>query len=213
VLDSVSIFLKVAVFDVLFFRAFFLVGIFLAMPLVVPSVFAQEQAKDLILTEEGDKNADSRLLEIMQILYVNSKYQSPFDRVEIRGSEAFIQVWRDLPPNPVKEKLECQGYQWLLSGRGEKMGYGAIEVFEQFKNLQSIQLELVEVDRDVKSVDKRGKLEKDWKPKVYLRFKLMRDDILKFKADQENLKRNLRKDQASCLKIGRRVNLQKDIQL
>jgi hypothetical protein len=185
----------------MFDRADVFALVFFAMALVVPSLSAQEQVKDPTL----------KMLELMQILYVNDQYRSPFDKVEIRGNQAFIQVWRDLPTNPVREKIECLGYQWLLSGRGEKMGRGALEVFEEFQSLQSIQLELVEVEREVKSVDKRGKLAKDHKVKPYLRYKLERSEILKFKADNENLKRNLRKDQASCLKIGRRVTMQKEI--
>ncbi len=193
--------------------------VFFAIPNVVSSIEAQEQApaenrvEPKILTEEGKKSLEKRLIEMMQILYVNEKYQSPFDRVEIRGADAFIQVWRDLPQNPVKEKVECLGYQWLLSGRGEKMGFGALDVFKEFPQLQSIQLELVEAEDTVKSVNKKGKLAKDWKLTPYLKYRLDREEILKFSADRENLKRNLRRDQASCLKIGRRVKMLKEINL
>lgn len=152
-------------------------------------------------------------MEIMQILYVNEKFKSPVDKVEIRGQEAFIQVWRDLPENPLSDRVECLGYQWLLSGRGDKMGYGAVEVFQEFPQLQSIELQLLEVDRGVKSKDKRGLLEKDWKAKSYLKLKLTRSEIEKFRVDSKNLKKNLRRDQASCLKIGRRLNLMKEINL
>jgi len=124
-----------------------------------------------------------------------------------------VQVWRDLPLNPVKEKIECSGYQWLLSGRGEKMGVGALEVFKNFPHLQAINLDLVEVESEVKSVNQKGQLARQDKIKRYLHYRIERGEIQKFSVDQENLKRNLRKDQASCLKIGRRLNMQKEINL
>ncbi len=139
--------------------------------------------------------------------------KSPYDHVQIKGSEAFIQVWRDLPLNPVKEKVECSGYQWLLSGRGEKMGAGALEVFKSFPYLQALNLDLVEVENGVKSVNQRGQLARQPTVKRYLHYRIEKNEIQKFSVDQENLKKNLRKDQASCLKIGRRLNMQKEINL
>lgn len=166
-----------------------------------------------LLAGESSKSEEAKLTELLQILYVNDKMKSPYDQVSIKDSEAFIQVWRDLPLNPVKEKVECSGYQWLLSGRGEKMGVGALEVFKNFPNLQALNLDLVEVESSVKSVNQRGQLAHQGIVKRYLHFRIERNEIQKFSVDQENLKRNLRKDQASCLKIGRRLNMQREINL
>jgi len=181
--------------------------------LFVTLFFAIHICATNLLADESSKSEESKLVEMLQIFYVNDKMKSPYDQIEIKGSEAFVQVWRDLPLNPVKEKVECLGYQWLLSGRGEKMGVGALEVFKSFPNLKALNLDLVEVENGVKSVNQRGQLAQQATIKRYLHYRIERDEIQKFSVDQDNLKKNLRKDQASCLKIGRRLNMQKELNL
>lgn len=170
-----------------------------------PTNYIQAQAKN------PPSKQERQLEELMQILYLRPEFKSSQDRVQIQGNNASIRVWRDLPPNPEESRIECLGYQWLLSGRGAKMGMGAKEVFKKFPNLQTITLELVELEFDHKSVNKRGKLQRVEKPRVYLRMRIKRSELAKFIVENKKLKDLLRRDVRSCLRVGRRLRMFKEI--
>ena len=94
--------------------------------------------RDATLTPE-------KIEKMMEIHYIQPHMKSPYDSIEIKDSEAFISIWRDLPPEPDPAKIECVGYQWLLTGRGQKLGLGAAEIFKKFPDLKRITLNFVEV--------------------------------------------------------------------
>ena len=141
----------------------------------------------------------------MEIHYIQPHMKSPYDSIEIKGSEAFISIWRDLPPEPDPAKIECVGYQWLLTGRGQKLGLGAAEIFKKFPDLKRITLNFVEVSFKTDGVDDRGKLKKSSKIHPYFSVSSERSKILSYKPHQNILKKNLAKNNNACVHIGRQM--------
>ncbi len=158
-------------------------------------------------------NQEETLLKSLEIIYLKPELRTSFDFVRIENGTATISVWRDLPPNPSAERLECTGYQWLLSGRGEKIGEGAREVFQKFTDLQSLKLELVEVEHKTKSVDGRGKLQKTEEAKPLLKMTIDRASALGIKGSIEDVKRELRASLEKCLKIGRDLTRDREVSI
>jgi len=159
-------------------------------------------------TDKGEKIA-----RIFEIFFVKPEMRTPYDKVIVTGSQARISLWRDLPKDPQADKVECTGYQFLLSGRGQHIGRGAATVFEKFPEIQTIQLDLVEVGAKSKRVDGKGKLESERFAKPYLRMVAERTAVQNAKLQPEATKRALWKDTASCLKIGRATITRREIQL
>lgn len=157
--------------------------------------------------------AEKKIEELMQIHYLNNKLKSPFDQISVEGDQVRIQVWRDIPVNADPKRVECLGYQWLLSGRGKKMGSGADAVFKAFPQLQNIQLALVEVTYSTESVNGQGQLKKKAEVKPYLRMSLGRKELQRFSIDQDLLKRKIRESTSECLAIGRKLNISKEVSL
>lgn len=93
------------------------------------------------------------------------------------------------------------------------MGYGVGRVFQDFPNLQSVDLELYELDFEVESVDGRGKLKRKTLPKRYLRYRILRDQAGALVGKNERLKKELSSSLGRCLSIGRRVKIDKEIVL
>jgi len=79
------------------------------------------------------KKASDAIERIMDIHYIQPKMRSPYDFIQFKDGNAFVSVWKDLPPEPDPLKVECQGYQWLLTGRGKKLGLGAAVIFKKFE--------------------------------------------------------------------------------
>lgn len=156
---------------------------------------------------------EQKLESLMEIHYLNDKTKSSHDLVKVNGPDAFIQVWRDLPPEPRADEIECLGYQWLISGRGAKIGEGVSEVFKNFPKLQTLELRLVDIDFDTESLDKRGKLKRTEKLKTYLRMKIKRSEVEKYLIETDKVKKELRSGTGACIKIGRKLNIEKEIQL
>lgn len=157
---------------------------------------------------------DLKALEkTLQLFYLNSTTRSPYDKIEIQGDLAILQVWRDLPPRPQKDRLECLGYRWLLTGRGERMGEGAKTVFEKFPELNGLRLEFFELKFAVKSKDGKGALERDVTKNPYLKMEITRERLDRFRIDNDVLKEKLHEDTATCVRLGRRVNPKMEIQL
>jgi len=109
--------------------------------------------------------------------------------------------------------VECTGYQWILSGRGAKIGFGAAEVFKQFPALQTITLEFVDLKFKAKGVDGRGKMKQVELPRLYLKMTIDRKEIEKFQVNNEVLKKKLRQDIKTCLSIGHKLNMIREINL
>lgn len=177
------------------------------------SIEAQETQKPSTYTEAAQKSRLAKIEEILQIHYLNESYKSPYDRVEIQGDQVKVSVWRDLPTQPSPENVECVGYRWLLSGRGDRMGFGASRVFEEFPEIASIELSLYELNFDVKSKDGRGQLEREIEAKRFLRYKILRSDAQILKNKDERLKEELRDSTERCLTIGRRLKMEREISL
>jgi len=156
---------------------------------------------------------EETLLKSLEIIYLKPELRTSFDFVRIENGTALISVWRDLPPNPSAERLECTGYQWLLSGRGEKIGEGAREVFQKFTDLQSLKLELVEVEHKTKSVDGRGRLQKTEEAKPLLKMTIDRSSALGIKGSIEDIKKELRSSLEKCLKIGRDLTRDREVSI
>lgn len=156
---------------------------------------------------------EESLLKTLEIIYLKPDFRTSYDFVRIENGIATISVWRDLPPNPSAERLECTGYQWLLSGRGEKIGEGAREVFQKFDDLQALKLELVEVEHKTKSVDGRGKLQKVEEAKTLVKITLDRSSALGIKGSIDEVKRNLRSSLEQCLKVGRELTKDREVSL
>lgn len=148
---------------------------------------------------QSDNEKAEKIAKIMEIFYLKPENQSPQDSVQVSGSHVTISVWRDLPKDPQPEKVECTGYQWLLTGRGEHIGKGAATVFEKMPEIQSIQLDLVEVELKTK--------------RPYLKMVAERSAVMAANLKTEELKKDLWKNTANCLKIGRSVISKREIQL
>lgn len=174
--------------------------------LLLMSIFLGTMAPVLADQEET-------LLKSLEIIYLKPELRTSFDFVRIENGTALISVWRDLPPNPSAERLECTGYQWLLSGRGEKIGEGAREVFQKFTDLQSLKLELVEVEHKTKSVDGRGRLQKTEEAKPLLKMTIDRSSALGIKGSIEDIKKELRSSLEKCLKIGRDLTRDREVSI
>lgn len=155
----------------------------------------------------------SKLARLFEIFYVKEELKSPYDKIEVQGDQALLSVWRDLPKNPSPEAVECAGYQWLLGGRGQRMGQGAKAAFAEFPDLKGIALELVELKFETKATDGKGKLQRETKPKVYLRMQANREALEASKLSTQDLKAALWKDLGTCLKLGRAFVTKKDINL
>jgi len=156
---------------------------------------------------------EERIERIMEIFYLKSEIKSPYDSIELERDTASISAWREIPPNPNPDSIECLGYQWLLSGRGTKIGSGAAKVFDEFPELNSLELRFVDLDFASESKDGHGKLTKQAKPRTYLKLRVHRSEIEKYRIDNDKLKKQLRQDVSSCVQIGRRLKIEKEIQL
>ena len=176
-----------------------------ASRLLLMSLFLGSLAP-VFASEEG-------LLKTLEIIYLKPQMRTNFDFVRFENGSALISVWRDLPPNPQVDRLECTAYQWLLSGRGEKMGDGAREAFQKFPELQSIQLELVEVDYKTKSMDGRGKLQKVEESRPLIRMTIDRQTALNIQEPIQDLKQELRTSVEKCLSRGRSLVRNKEVTL
>lgn len=174
--------------------------------LLLMSIFLGTMAP--ILANQGET-----LLKSLEIIYLKPELRTSFDFVRIENGIGTISVWRDLPPNPSAERLECTGYQWLISGRGEKIGEGAREVFQRFTELQSLKLELVEVEHKTKSVDGRGKLQKTEEAKPLLKMTIDRSTALGIKGSIDDVKKELRSNLEQCLKIGRELTRDREVNI
>ncbi len=152
---------------------------------------------------------ESRIEKITQIFYLKPEMRSPYDKIQIEGSQLNLQVWKDLPSDPQADKVECSGYQWLLTGRGQKMGQGAQQVFANFAEIQSIQLEFVELAFQSKRVDGKGRLQKEIKPKIYLKLWMDRSTS----AAQGAVTKESLRDSAQCLKVGRSIVSKREVTL
>ncbi len=187
-------------FDTLDFKFIRLTQIFLVIVLI------STQASSQTSTSKEDTIA-----KIMEFFYIQHKVRSPYDRITISGSTANLKIWKELPPEPDPAKVECSGYQWLLGGRGKKMGLGASEVFRQVPDIQKINLEFVDVEFDEKGKGKTGRLEMTHKEKSYLLMSVSKNQVAN--AHSKNLKNALNKSLADCLKIGRSIVREKEIKL
>jgi hypothetical protein len=154
-----------------------------------------------------------RIERMMQFFYVNPKYRTSVDTAELSNKTLKISQWRGLPPDPSPQKIECLGYQWLLSGRGKKMGEGASQVFKENPEIEKIVLELVELEGSLVSTDHRGKYEKAVKKRPYLRMTAERAAFENFPMKARALKTALQKSTSECLRIGRLYITEKEIQL
>lgn len=166
------------------------------------TVFAQKQALN---------TTEANIERILQIHYLKPHMKSPYDTIKVEGSTAKISVWRDLPTEPNLEKLECQAYQWILTGRGAKLGEGAAIVFQNLPGLSQIELELVELEFKIEKLDRRGKLKKVAVRKPIIKTIAERSKVSRSKtAHAPNLRNVMMKNSDSCLKIGRSLLARKD---
>lgn len=156
---------------------------------------------------------EKKIEEIMQIHYLKPQMKSSQDIISIQGPIALIRVWRDLPPNPDPTKIECLGYQWLLTGRGERMGEGVFEVFKELPELEAIQLELVDIDFELESVDKKGKLKRLEKVKPYLKMRVEKKQAERFRSNTKKLRQIMMDSERRCIDYGRQLRIAKEINL
>lgn len=157
---------------------------------------------------------EEQLAKVLEAYYLKPEMRSPEDRIQIEGSKATIRLWRDLPPDPQADKIECLGYQWLLAGRGQHIGDGAKEVFKAYPELESLSLEFVELEFRSKSVDGRGKLQKQMLTRRYLSLTAERATLLSSaSSDSQKLKQELQQDTPRCLKLGRSLISKKELSL
>lgn len=165
-----------------------------------------------IAAQDQAPKSEEKIEKLLEIYYLNPQFRSPYDKTSIEDAAATIQVWRDLPAEPRAEQIECLGYQWLLTGRGAKMGEGASKVFQEIPSVNSIELKLVDVEFETESVDKRGKLKPKAIVKPYLRMKITRESLSKSSSSSPDLKKILRENLDECLKWGRAQISEKEIQ-
>jgi hypothetical protein len=151
--------------------------------------------------------------KITEIFFVKKEFLSPYDRVLIKDGTVFLQVWRDQPADPDPARVECLGYQWLLTGRGQNIGEGAPRVFREFPEIHSVQLDLIELEFSEKSVDGRGKLAKEAKPKTYLRLAADRAALSSMNTPARELKKQLQSDTKKCVDWGRQFIRRREITL
>jgi len=151
------------------------------------------------------------LIKSLEIIYLKPDLRTSFDFAKVEDGIARISVWRDLPPNPQPDRVECTAYQWLLSGRGEKLGEGAKEVFQKFQDLKAIQLNLVEVEHKTQSTDGRGKLQKVEEARSLVKITIDRESALSLKPTSQELKKELRSSLQKCLELGRSVTKDKEV--
>lgn len=149
----------------------------------------------------------------MEIHYLRDELKSPSDQVKVTGDEVLLKVWRDLPPDPNKDRIECTGYQWLLTGRGQRLGEGARAVFDRYPEIQKIRLELLEYEFKSKGIDGRGKLKREEIVKPYLRMMLERKDLGNLESPSRSLKKAMFSNLQSCLEVGRQFVKSKEILL
>lgn len=185
-------------FGVLFCFAFF------AIPFLLGSELAYGQASS---------PEEKKIEEMMMIHYLNPQMKSDYDRVAVSGDKAKISLWRDLPPNPDPERIQCLGYEWLLTGRGEKMGRGAYEVFKSFPELNEISLQFVDLKFKVESKDHKGKFTRKEEARVYLKVSVLRSEIEKYKIDNQELRSRLQSNLKTCLGIGQRLKISTELHL
>lgn len=148
--------------------------------------------------------------KLMEINYLKESKKSPFDTIQLQGPNVHITVWKGLPPDPNPAKIECLGYQWLLTGRGQRLGVGAQEVFRTFSSINEITLELVDVAFELQSSDGHGhgQFKKVPKKKTYLLMTAQREQLKDAKYSRENFK-----NQKECLEIGRRSISKREVKL
>jgi hypothetical protein len=174
--------------------------------IVLVSFGLQAQVSPSSPSEQGQMI--NEIEKIMEIHYLQQSKKSPFDVIQVQGPSVFISVWRGLPPDPNAEKIECLGYQWLLTGRGQKLGAGAGEVFRVFPALKEITLELDEVQNELISDGGHGLYKKQPKKKAYLTMTVQRDQLQGAKIFRENLK-----NQKQCLETGRSLVSKREVKL
>jgi hypothetical protein len=164
---------------------------------------------EVIAQAPSQKTREQRIEELLQIHYLRPEAKSPYDKLEIKDNEVFISVWRDLPPDPKAEKIECLGYQWLFAGRGQKLGEGASGVFREFSDLKTIHLKLVRVDYTLETNDGgHGKYERHAKVTPYLEMSVERG-----KVPKEGFSKDVFQNQTECLNVGRNLISKKEIKL
>ena len=164
-----------------------------------------------LLAFQSTEGAESEQIEkIMEIFYLKPEMRSAYDTVKVEAGQAKISIWRDLPPNPLPDKVECLGYEWLLTGRGQHIGKGVRKVFEQLPSIQSVELSLVELSFKTKSGDGKGKIEKQTEAKTYLKLKVDRAKVLS-SAPLEKME--VFQDLQKCLGLGRQMVSQREINL
>lgn len=161
----------------------------------------------------SDNDKAGRIVKQMELIYLKPEMKSPYDKVQLNAGTLSVSIWRDLPPDPQAEKIECTGYQWLLTGRGEHMGEGAKTVFQKFPDLRAIQLEFVELTTKSKPLDGKGKLQKEMIPKTYMKMVADREPLLASKTGEADLKKLLRKDTTTCVKVGRELISKREVTL
>jgi len=156
---------------------------------------------------------ETQIEEMMMIHYLNPGMKSDYDWVKVTGKGVDISVWRDLPPNPDSESLQCLAYEWLLTGRGQKMGLGAYEIFRNFPLLEEISLQFVDLKFEVESKDGKGRFTRAVKPKVYLKAKILKSEIQKYKIENSELRTRMQSNLKTCLGIGRSLNIATEVNL
>lgn len=143
----------------------------------------------------------------MRVFYLQPKYRTPHEFLKVREGFVHIRLWQELPPNPNAEKIKCMGYQWLLTGRGQKIGRGIYEVWRQFPDLNRIRLEFVELKFESVSTDGKGKLDKKASVDSYLIVEAQRDPFLREEINSDSLQQEMRTSTKTCVEIGRRFQI------
>jgi len=184
---------------------------FIALTLSTLSMPVKAQSGFTAPLSDADKS--ERIAKEMELYYLKPEMRNPYDRVQLQNGIATFTVWRDLPADPQADRTECAGYEWLLTGRGMKLGKGARSVFEKFPDVNAIQLQFIELEFKTKSVDGKGKLQKESTAKVYLRMTVERGKALGLKMTESQLQELLTKDAATCLKTGREIVSNREVYL
>ncbi len=152
---------------------------------------------------------EESIVKSLEAYYLIPEKRHPDENVTITGDQARIVVWRDLPENPEPQITECYGYRFLLSGRGERMGFGAADVFKKFPVLKRVTLDLIDLDFSTKGVDGRGTLKRTTQPRRYLSMTAERAAV----ETKTSLKKTLWDSLPQCLSVGRSLIRIKEITL
>ncbi|TVQ79745.1 MAG: hypothetical protein EA369_04100 [Bradymonadales bacterium] len=153
----------------------------------------------------------AKIEEISKIFLVRPDLRHEEEKIEIRGNRLEIRAWYDRPPNPNPDQMECLTYRWLLGGRGQRLGEGAPGIFQKFPEIQTVYLELFELDPKTRSVDGRGQLEKTFEKTVYAKALVRRSQLQAQNRTAEDWKAVLWEGLSSCLEAGRSLSIQKEL--